>query len=75
MESVHKQICDTFKFVPKVKTYIERFKAAEEMDFRKFWTTYEDVVRRARSGKLAVADFQGTTATITNSTIKRTSPI
>ena len=41
-------------------------KAAEEMDFRQFWTTYEDVVRRARAGKLAVADFQGTTATITN---------
>jgi len=45
---------------------VPNIKAAEEMDFRQFWTTYEDVVRRARSGKLAVADFQGTTATITN---------
>ena len=45
---------------------VPNLKAAEEMDFRQFWTTYEDVVRRARSGKLAVADFQGTTATITN---------
>ncbi|HWM99133.1 MAG TPA: 2-oxo acid dehydrogenase subunit E2, partial [Streptosporangiaceae bacterium] len=45
--------------VPNIKT-------AEEMDFRKFWTSYEDTVRRARAGKLAVADFQGTTATITN---------
>jgi 2-oxoglutarate dehydrogenase E1 component len=36
------------------------------MDFRLFWTSYEDVVRRARVGKLAVEDFQGTTATITN---------
>ncbi len=41
-------------------------KTAEEMDFRLFWTSYEDVVRRARVGKLAVEDFQGTTATITN---------
>ena len=45
---------------------VPNLKAAEEMDFRQFWTTYEDIVRRARSGKLAVADFQGTTATITN---------
>jgi multifunctional 2-oxoglutarate metabolism enzyme len=45
---------------------VPNVKAAEEMDFRQFWTTYEDVVRRARSGKLAVIDFQGTTATITN---------
>jgi 2-oxoglutarate dehydrogenase E1 component len=45
---------------------VPNLRAAEEMDFRHFWTTYEDVVRRARSGKLAVADFQGTTATITN---------
>src|SRR6185437_9969804 len=36
------------------------------MDFRQFWMAYEDIVRRARAGKLAVADFQGTTATITN---------
>ena len=45
---------------------VPNLKAAEEMDFRQFWTTYEDVVRRARAGKLAVADFRGTTATITN---------
>jgi len=45
---------------------VPNIKSAEEMDFRLFWTTYEDVVRRARMGKLAVADYQGTTATITN---------
>ena len=45
---------------------VPNIKAAEEMDFRQFWTTYEDVVRRARGGKLAVTDFQGTTATLTN---------
>ena len=41
-------------------------KGAEEMDFRQFWTAYEDVVRKARSGKLTVADFQGTTISLTN---------
>jgi multifunctional 2-oxoglutarate metabolism enzyme len=45
---------------------VPNIKAAEEMDFRQFWTTYEDVVRRARSGKLAVTDLAGTTATLTN---------
>jgi multifunctional 2-oxoglutarate metabolism enzyme len=45
---------------------VPNIKAAEEMDFRLFWTTYEDLVRRARTNKLTVADFQGTTATITN---------
>ena len=41
-------------------------KAAEAMDFRQFWMAYEDVVRRARGGKLAVEDFAGTTITLTN---------
>ncbi len=41
-------------------------KSAEGMDFRGYWTTYEDLVRRARTGKLEVADFAGTTATLTN---------
>ena len=27
------------------------------MDFRQFWTAYEDIVRRARAGKLTVDDF------------------
>jgi multifunctional 2-oxoglutarate metabolism enzyme len=45
---------------------VPNIKAAEGMDFRLFWTSYEDVVRRARTGKIAVEDFGGTTATITN---------
>src|SRR5450755_4629384 len=42
---------------------VPNIKAAEEMDFRQFWTTYEDVVRRARSGKLAVTN-PGTIGTV-----------
>ena len=34
MESVHKSICDTFKFEPKVKTYIEVFPTHEAFSVR-----------------------------------------
>ncbi len=45
---------------------VPNIKGAGEMDFRQFWTAYEDVVRKARGGKLTVADFQGTTISLTN---------
>ncbi|CAA9368837.1 MAG: Dihydrolipoamide succinyltransferase component (E2) of 2-oxoglutarate dehydrogenase complex / 2-oxoglutarate dehydrogenase E1 component @ 2-oxoglutarate decarboxylase @ 2-hydroxy-3-oxoadipate synthase [uncultured Nocardioides sp.] len=45
---------------------VPSIKAAESMDFASFWTAYEDIVRRARDGKLTVTDFQGTTMTLTN---------
>ncbi len=45
---------------------VPSIKAAETMDFRQFWTAYEDIVRRARTGKLTVADYAGTTITLTN---------
>ncbi len=41
-------------------------KAAEKMDFFQFWNGYEELVRKARSNKLAVEDFAGTTITLTN---------
>src|SRR6185437_1060711 len=39
---------------------------AETMDFAAFWNAYEDIIRRARSGKLTTDDFAGTTISITN---------
>jgi 2-oxoglutarate dehydrogenase E1 component len=45
---------------------VPSIKAAETMDFAAFWTAYEDMVRKARDGKLTVADFQGTTISLTN---------
>jgi len=45
---------------------VPNIKAAEDMDFRLFWTSYQDIVRKARSGKLAVTDFSGTTISVTN---------
>ena len=41
-------------------------KGAETMDFAGFWTAYEEIVRKARDNKLTVADFQGTTISLTN---------
>ena len=41
-------------------------KAAETMDFTGFWSAYEDLVRRARGGKLTLDDFAGTTISLTN---------
>jgi 2-oxoglutarate dehydrogenase E1 component len=45
---------------------VPSIKAAQEMDFSRFWAAYEDVVRRARTGKLTVEDFAGTTISLTN---------
>ncbi|MCW2819845.1 MAG: 2-oxoglutarate dehydrogenase component, partial [Marmoricola sp.] len=45
---------------------VPSIKAAETMDFAQFWTAYEDLVRKARGGKLAVTDFQGTSISLTN---------
>ena len=45
---------------------VPSIKAAQHMDFRQFWIAYEDIVRKARTGKLTVADFAGTTISLTN---------
>ncbi|MEA2347129.1 MAG: multifunctional 2-oxoglutarate metabolism enzyme, partial [Thermoleophilaceae bacterium] len=45
---------------------VPSIKAAETMDFAHFWTAYEDLIRKARNGKLAVTDFQGTSISLTN---------
>jgi len=41
-------------------------KNAGATDFAGFWGTYEDLIRKARAGKLTVEDFQGTTISLTN---------
>ncbi len=45
---------------------VPSIKAAEEMDFRQFWMAYEEIVRKARAGKLGVDDFAGTSISLTN---------
>ncbi|MEZ5085551.1 MAG: multifunctional oxoglutarate decarboxylase/oxoglutarate dehydrogenase thiamine pyrophosphate-binding subunit/dihydrolipoyllysine-residue succinyltransferase subunit [Tessaracoccus sp.] len=41
-------------------------KGCESLNFAQFWSAYEAVVYKARNNQLTVADFAGTTATITN---------
>jgi multifunctional 2-oxoglutarate metabolism enzyme len=45
---------------------VPSIKRADALDFAQFWSAYEDLVRRARGGQLAVDDFAGTTITLTN---------
>jgi multifunctional 2-oxoglutarate metabolism enzyme len=45
---------------------VASIKQAETMDFAGFWTAYEDIIRRARSGKLTADDFAGSTISLTN---------
>lgn len=41
-------------------------KGADRLSFAEFLAGYEDLIRRARSNKLAVTDFQGATVSLTN---------
>ncbi len=45
---------------------VASIKAAEAMGFAAFWSAYEDIIRRARNGKLTADDFAGTTISLTN---------
>jgi 2-oxoglutarate dehydrogenase E1 component len=45
---------------------VPNIKNANTLDFAGFLTAYDDVVRRAREGKLQVSDFQGTSVSLTN---------
>ena len=41
-------------------------KDADTLDFRGFWTAYEDLIRKVRSNKLSPDDFAGVTVSLTN---------
>ncbi len=45
---------------------VPSIKSAEAMDFHHFWNAYEDIVHKARDGKLTVQDFQDTSISLTN---------
>ncbi|MEU8548522.1 multifunctional oxoglutarate decarboxylase/oxoglutarate dehydrogenase thiamine pyrophosphate-binding subunit/dihydrolipoyllysine-residue succinyltransferase subunit [Streptomyces roseoverticillatus] len=45
---------------------VAAIKKAETLNFFEFWQAYEDIVRRARVGKLTMDDFTGVTASLTN---------
>ena len=45
---------------------VPSIKGCEELDFAQFWASYEETVRKARTGALTVEDFAGTTVSLTN---------
>ncbi|MBV9025572.1 MAG: multifunctional oxoglutarate decarboxylase/oxoglutarate dehydrogenase thiamine pyrophosphate-binding subunit/dihydrolipoyllysine-residue succinyltransferase subunit [Streptomycetaceae bacterium] len=45
---------------------VAAIKKAETLNFFEFWQAYEDIVRRARAGKLTMDDFTGVTCSLTN---------
>jgi len=45
---------------------VPSIKEADTLDFAGFWGAYEAIVDKARNNKLTVADFQGTTISLTN---------
>ncbi len=45
---------------------VPNIKNAGALDFQAYVTAFDDLVSRARSGKLTTADFQGTTISLTN---------
>ncbi len=45
---------------------VPNIKAADKMTFGGFFSAYNEQVKKARDGKLEIADFQGTTISLTN---------
>lgn len=45
---------------------VPNIKSCETMNFAGFFAAYNDQVKKAREGKLEIADFQGTTISLTN---------
>ncbi len=45
---------------------VPSIKGAEAMDFAEFVAAFDDIVARARKGKLTMPDFEGTTLSLTN---------
>jgi 2-oxoglutarate dehydrogenase E1 component len=45
---------------------VPNIKSANSLSFSEFLHAYDDVIKRARDGKLQISDFQGTTVSLTN---------
>ncbi|MBG6184538.1 2-oxoglutarate dehydrogenase E1 component [Arthrobacter sp. CAN_A214] len=45
---------------------VPNIKKAENMNFSEFWHAYEELVKKARGGKLGADDYAGTTVSLTN---------
>jgi len=45
---------------------VPNIKKANQMNFKKFFDSYNDIINRARANKIEVSDFLGTTISLTN---------
>ncbi len=45
---------------------VPNIKSADKLNFREFWSSYEDLIKRARKGAIDPNEFIGTTITLTN---------
>ncbi len=45
---------------------VPNIKKASRMNFHEFFVAYNDIISRAKSNKIDISDFQGTTITLTN---------
>ncbi len=45
---------------------VPNIKKANLLNFRQYFDAYDDIIRRSRSNKIEVSDFQGTTISLTN---------
>jgi len=45
---------------------VPNIKGADKLTFSQFLSAYDDIIKRAREGKLQISDFQGTTISLTN---------
>ena len=45
---------------------VPNIKKANELNFKQFFAAYNEQIAKARDGKLEIADFQGTTISLTN---------
>jgi 2-oxoglutarate dehydrogenase E1 component len=57
---------DTTKKDGSRSLLVPNIKNANTLTFSQFLAAYDDVVKRARDGKLQIPDFQGTTVSLTN---------
>lgn len=45
---------------------VPNIKGADKLNFREFWSAYEDLIKRSRKGAIDPNEFLGTTITLTN---------
>ena len=61
------QAVEVLKLVDGTRSLlVPNVKRAQTMDFAQFLKAYNEVVRKARGGSLEIADFEGTTISLTN---------